>query len=271
MKNQIQNRGFIPRLFIGVGQDNHFFTLRETYEYSDHSNAGELLNYEIRSFHHFNLSQNADEAFAKAGRYATEFGLVLSTASASELVNEMQAIQRADAEELVRREIYRLQVQTEHEAERKQNFDRMVEVVKAGFFPCTKHIGSSFIATDRGYVRWLMGKTDEFETGSIMRIIADELNENFSQLAAPDFNDQFVGDIGQRLTLEVEVMRSYTFFGNFGPVHFVTMRDANGVCVLSKGSFIAEAGEVLKVKATVKKFDNYKGQNQTVVNRVKVI
>jgi hypothetical protein len=51
----------------------------------------------------------------------------------------------------------------------------------------------------------------------------------------------------------------------------VTMATPERACLLAKGKFNAQVGEKLKIKATVKRHDEYKGQPQTVVNRVKVI
>ena len=56
-----------------------------------------------------------------------------------------------------------------------------------------------------------------------------------------------------------------------GRTHIVIMRDDSGACVVSKGAFYAEVGEKLTIKATVKEHDEYKGQAQTRVMRVKIL
>jgi len=48
--------------------------------------------------------------------------------------------------------------------------------------------------------------------------------------------------------------------------------DETGACIISKStSFSAETGDKLTFKATVKAHDDYKGQAQTVVQRIKVL
>ena len=92
---------FVPHLYIGVGETGAFFTLRETYLHERYANGCRYT--EVRSFHHFNLSQDADEAFEKARAFA-ERNLIQLNTTREQLTEQMRDIQRANAEELERRE-----------------------------------------------------------------------------------------------------------------------------------------------------------------------
>ncbi len=87
-----------------------------------------------------------------------------------------------------------------------------------------------------------------------------------------------VGTVGKRETFEVTVERVASFerdsFSGWGKetVWIVTMRDANDAAIVSKTpSFSAQKGERLVIKATVKAHDEYRGERQTLVQRVKIV
>jgi hypothetical protein len=103
-------------------------------------------------------------------------------------------------------------------------------------------------------------------------LIAIERIEREAQLRAAS---DYVGKPGERLTLAVTVERAtYLERPKFNAawvtelVHIVTMRDAAGNAIVSKGRFTAEEGQHLTIKATVKEHSVYKDERQTVVQRV---
>lgn len=274
-------RGFVPKMFIGVGAKGCFFTMRETYEhiaFIPTGNGNSVVNgvYQgiektvIKSFHHVNLAIDADEAFAKAKLYAAEYGIELITTRET-LEDEMNAIIRATADELNEQAAKAEAMRVENEALILEREKQALEVINAGFFPFGKYCGLSFYEAGHGYAVWLVGKKAEFEAGSLLLAIAEKIETKFSDLLEPQYDTAAtVGEIGQRLTIDVEVMRVFSFVGAWGQVNIVTMRTAEKVCVVAKGAFSADAGKMLKIKATIKGFDDYKGQVQTKVNRVVV-
>lgn len=89
---------------------------------------------------------------------------------------------------------------------------------------------------------------------------------------------EHVGEVGKRQTFKVTVDRVASFerpaFGSlsYETCWIITMRDEAGRAIVSKtANFRAEKGEVLTIKATVKAHDEYKGEKQTVVQRIKVL
>ncbi len=105
-------KNFQPSLFVGIGDTQAYYTLRETYLEEIHI-PGEgpsgnavvngvyqgYIRYEVRSFHHFNLSQDAAEAIDKGKAASLKIGLPFSC-SQKKIEAEMREIKRRTAEEI---------------------------------------------------------------------------------------------------------------------------------------------------------------------------
>lgn len=263
---------FQPYLFIGIGQKSCFFTLREIYVHH-FIGAGGKQCIEYRSFHHFNLSQDPDEAIAKATEAAERLGLPLKTTRA-EITEQLNEIKRATANELAERE----EREKRWAAEKLERDAEWLEEQKAlivdGRFPkCFRQNGGElFTVAGIGYLNWVMDKADEFEPGSLLAMVANKVLELHADLRLPRPDKvKVIGEPGKRDTFEVTVTRVFDFAGFYGVTYFVTMVTPDGCCLLSKGRFCAEVGEKLKIKATVKEHGEYKGQAQTVVQRVAIV
>ena len=280
---------FQPHLFIGIGQNNHYFTLRESYLHHYKGAAGTPCT-ELRSFHHFNLSQNPDEAIAKATEAAERMGLPLHTTRA-QITAQLEEIKRATAAEAKAAQDREAQWKAEREEREAANLARWHEQIAEGFFPdCFRNVTVTQSVPNRwhqefgetielgairdagvGYLNWLMDKMEagEFEPDSLIALVAQKALETCHHLRLPRPDpDRHTGVVGKRETFEVTITRVFRFEGFYGVTHFVTMVDKTGCCLLSKGKFNAEVGEMMKIKATVKEHDHYKGQAQTVVQRV---
>jgi len=85
------------------------------------------------------------------------------------------------------------------------------------------------------------------------------------------WNSSHLGTVGKRETFNVEVDRVAYFEGAFGIVWIVTMRDEVGNAIVSKSTaFRAERGKKLTIKATIKEHSEFRGERQTIVQRIKV-
>lgn len=100
---------------------------------------------------------------------------------------------------------------------------------------------------------------------------------NMEQRAFNKANSRHVGVIGARQTFKVTVERRASFerpsFRGFGyeTTWIITMRDEAGNAIVSKSaSFYAEKDAVLTFKATIKEHSEYDGEQQTVVQRIKL-
>lgn len=87
-----------------------------------------------------------------------------------------------------------------------------------------------------------------------------------------------VGEVGKRYTFKVSVHRINSYerpaFGRWGneTVWIVTLRDEKGNAIVVKSpAFCPEKGETLTIKATVKEHSVYNTEEQTVVQRVKIM
>lgn len=90
-------------------------------------------------------------------------------------------------------------------------------------------------------------------------------------------NSRHVGKVGERLELAVTVVRRSSFdrpcYGaewRNETVWVVSMTDQDGNTIVSKSTaFYAEKGEAFRIKATVKDHNEYEGERQTLVQRIK--
>lgn len=280
---------FTPQLYIDIGATGAYFTLRETYEHKRYIRGegdmgGAVLNgvyqgtvdVEVRSFHHYNLSQNADEAFAKATAASEAMGMELTTTRES-LEMEMREIKRADAEQLAERERRAAQLQAEWDAERAARMQEKLDKIAQGVFPFGPHCDQKFEEASIGYLDWLMRKVADFEEGSLIRLTAEAVLASWSHVMLPTPDAELtVGEPGKRLQFSVTVVRSAHFerlaFNGYSVerVYVTTMVDASGACLVCfSTAFAPGVGEKLSIKATVKDHSEYKGQAQTIVQRVK--
>lgn len=80
---------------------------------------------------------------------------------------------------------------------------------------------------------------------------------------------QHVGDVGEVLMLDRVQVTGYNSYQNdWGVAHVFTMRDPNGnVYKWMTGRSVLMQGHVYTLKGTVKKHDEYRGVNQTVLTR----
>lgn len=283
---------FTPELFIDIGEQACFFTLRETYLHTVHiPGPGPMGNAvlngvyqgsthtEVRSFHHYNLSQDPDEAFEKAQAAAERMGLHLNTSRES-LMDELNKIRRANAEELERRERERREREERWAAEREAEEARKRELVRSGKFAIGPYAGQEFTEAPRGYLSWLMDTLPDFEEGSLMKLTAEQVTRQVPELALPKPDPELLlGEPKKRMTFEVTVVRrryfdreAYMSYGAYERVYIVTMVDkATGACLLSKSAaFSPDEGEELTLKGTVKEHSEYNGQAQTVLQRIAI-
>jgi hypothetical protein len=83
---------------------------------------------------------------------------------------------------------------------------------------------------------------------------------------------QHVGEVGQRLDLELEVQRVNSRDTDYGLLHIISMRDQVGnLIVWMTGSTTATAGDRFHVRGTVKKHNEYQGEQQTVLTRCRAV
>lgn len=285
-------RDFTPTLFVGIGEHYNFFTLRETYLHTTYIRGegdmgGCVLNgvyqgtiqTEVRSFHHQNLSTDADEAWAKALALAEVMGLKLDGERADLDIN-MAAIRRASAEELEARERARAAQEAEWAAQRAERELARRQMIEQGRFPFGINEGRPFAEMSQGYLTWIVRKVEDFDADSLLRLVAAKLVADFPQLLLPEPKPTaFWKAPSVRATANVTVTRVHSFsrpkynapWVNETVYLAIMVTDA-GECLVSKGtSFAPNVGDRFTIKATVKQHDWYNDQAQTVVQRIVIV
>jgi hypothetical protein len=90
-----------------------------------------------------------------------------------------------------------------------------------------------------------------------------------AQRAAENAASAFVGAVGDRLDLTLTCQWVRSFDTQFGTMTVHGFKDAAGNIVIYKGQSIADKGETLTLKATVKAHEEREGIKQTIINRPK--
>lgn len=235
--------------------------------------------FEVRSHHLRNLSQDPDEAFEKATEASHASGMKLTT-TRERLETEMREIQRASREEQERRARERQALEDRWAAERAEEQERKRELILSGRFAFGPYAEKPFEEAPRGYLTWLARTLPSFEDGSLIQLTAQEVSRRCADLLLPEPKpDLYLGTPKERRTFSVTVLRCFDFvresFAGYGTerVFIVTMVDkATGACLVSKSTaFKAHEGEELTIKATVKEHSEYRGQAQTIIQRIVVL
>lgn len=162
-----------------------------------------------------------------------------------------------------------------------------LEKIEAGFFPFGKHQGTSIANAPDGYLLWWADRHAEADhvvaalsavcMGFAMeRDLIAKRDAARAERAAEDAKSEFVGTVGQRMEFTGEVV---TAFDRKGPgfegedcVFFTITKVRVGDDLITYiGGRIAEKGETIRFKGTVKRHDTYQGVKSTVISRPHVI
>lgn len=265
---------FINKLFIGIGATSCYFTLRETYEHTWFDSYG-YSHVEVRSSHHFNLSQNADEAFTKAQTFAEENAIPLITTRDS-LTVELNEIIRATEEERATRTKSQADKEALWAVALEEKYNSQLSIIAEGRYPFGQHTGKNFNEAPISYINWLVNA--EFEITSVSAKLAEAVRISCADLILPiPDKTKTTGVIGKRQDFEAIVVRKAGYsrpaFNRYHDewVNIITLVTNDGVCLVTKGtSFDADVGQRISFKATVKQYDEFRGQAQTLIQRVAV-
>lgn len=275
---------FVPTLSIGVGEDACFFTMRESHlvyipspgPYGNSTVNGVYQGtIKVSSHHLFNLSQNPAEAYEKALAYAGQVGMVLTTPR-DRLADDLNEIIRSKARSHEEKESADLaKIAERAAADAAWAARRLMEqndLLNANRMPVGTQAGELIVNADVGFLNWIVSKAAGWEVGCVMHALAEKLVADFPELLFAKVTSQdYIGVVGKRMDITGQVTRIISFDGDWGMVYYVTIVTSNGECVLTKGGWNEKVGARVTIKATVKAHDGYKGQNQTVVNRVKTL
>ena len=111
--------------------------------------------------------------------------------------------------------------------------------------------------------RWNSWKGDNEETYSAK---IKEANEKLNRETS---TSKHVGDIGDKVEMEVELIRRGSFESEYGTTYVYNFKDSEGNIIIWKTKNYFEVTTCI-VKGTVKEHSEYKGVPQTVLTRCKV-
>lgn len=96
----------------------------------------------------------------------------------------------------------------------------------------------------------------------------EEIKGYMDSFVYPEDQSQFIGTIGQRIEVEVTVVKNISVEGYYGLNHIHTMRDADGnAYVWATTSKNWQEGEIKTIKGTVKEHKLYRNIKETVLTR----
>lgn len=124
-----------------------------------------------------------------------------------------------------------------------------------------------------GIYRWNLWKNDGLE---------EKIKEASQKAAANRSKSQYVGNIGDKISIKATLTGDYSYKTQFGDMNIYTFTDIfNNVFVWKTSSYLDRIvgnicrpvlkGEMVELKATVKDHDEYQGIKQTVLTRCKLI
>jgi hypothetical protein len=251
--------------FISTGDKVALYTLRIMYEVPVRTEFG--ISWIMEEHYIRNLSNDKDKALEKANLLLSDMGLSLKGDPSFDL-NE---IKRRSSEALESERDALAKKTAEIKAEAEKVF---VEACGKNVFLVGKHIGftpEDVYSKDPSYILWLNGMEIESE-------ILNKFDVNVK--IAKDFvvkNDikgpTFVGEVGEKITLNLTLIKSYALIGYFRSIVFTCKTPENNIVKFfstAKGFLALEDGDSFSVVGTVKSHNDYSGRKSTSINRPKM-
>lgn len=289
---------FTPTLLIDIGEHGHFYTLRETYLHKRYvpgegpmGNA--VLNgvyqghieYETRTLHIKNLSQDPAEAYSKACAYASMVNLRLVTGEA-ELQGMLEEVKRRSAEEIEESiRLGRLATMRRNLGySQDRDYQTMLKLQTNGGvhnFDFGKHAGEPILKVaefDRGYLEYLLARQAEMDEDGLNRYDHSLLNAQMQhalEAVEEPPESQYFGALGKRTNGIVATIKdvkeifghSYSYYDSGVKSLYTLVTDAGEVLVLFTTSSLGSRGEKIRFNAMIKKHDEYRGVRQTTIQR----
>ena len=95
-----------------------------------------------------------------------------------------------------------------------------------------------------------------------------EIRRYVETLIYPQFESNFIGQLGERLSLTLTLIKDYQFDNGYGNAHIYEFVDGDGnYFTWTTNAKILTVGSTYDLKGTVKDFKTYKGKNQTQLTR----
>lgn len=243
----------ITEVYISTGAQNVMYTLRQA-----RSNRGFSTDFYI-----CNLSIDLEKAIAKARDYFEriyykhEFGEVFFN----------------DCPEYDPRERRKGMTAKQTDA---------VDEIERGFFPFGKHRGTKIEDAPDGYVLWWADKANEEDAvvkalASFCMGVALERNliakrdEKREERDIRDRASTHIGAVGERMELEAIAFSVYHKTNEYDDGYWISKFMVGSDILVYYGKKIVEKDDVVKIRFTVKRHNEWEGKKTTVIQRPKIL
>lgn len=266
-------KNFEPHLFIELSDNGRRFTLRKTALQTLVDGSTKVI-----SIHLDILPVKLTDAVAKAQRIAYEEKTVLRYDAKRDQFPEDLDVVAAEKRAARANRKTKKQIREDAIMEGRANRRAASEAnLDNGVFPFGKNAGRKFEDVP-DYCSWMVSKKADFEQGSLLEYAAKVIESKYSHLLKakePTFKPGYRSEKEKsRIEITGKVIRVLHFTNTVGwnqiaHTYWVFIKDQNGLCVVAKGGWYAEVGDDVNITAFLKAKEIYKGQEQTIVNRVK--
>lgn len=260
--------------YVSSGELNRMHTLRVRFPETMYASDGEggSTAYEvIRDWHIVNLSTDWDTAVEKAKAHAEAAEGRYSEGEKFELgVIRNRTPEEIEADRLAAEAVVAKVREEAEERERAWRADKL-DFIVAGKWPYGRYAGEKFDKADEGYiVYWLELEIEGDDV--IAESLKNALAAHFPHLAnIPKPNESYFGEIKKRYTVTVTPIASFSFEGYYGRCYVEKYVSEGGELLVYKGGAPKgfPLGKPVKIVATVKDHDEYKGEKFTAIIRIK--
>lgn len=109
--------------------------------------------------------------------------------------------------------------------------------------------------------------------GYLVSVIAAYNKSKIESKITKRFDNEFIGAVGDKITVNVLVNKIIEVYGNYGCsyINIMSQVESNNVVVWISSKMVLTEGSSVTLKGTVKSLNNRDGKNQTVLTRCKVV
>lgn len=260
---------FASHLFIEPSPCNRRFILKRTAETNIFSHGGYKKT--VTDLFVDQLPPKLTDAIRAAYEYAKVAGLDFKAPKDGQFPDDLSAITRAKQAVRSSAKQKKLDQQAAVEKARQDRRTASEQSLENGIYPFGKHIDQK-IESQPGYAQWLVEKKATFDKGSILEYAAGVIERKFQHLLkveTPYESGHRPEADKSRIQIKGTVLKAMSFASDFGRTYWIFIKDEKGLCIVAKGGWWADEGTEVNVSATIKAKETYKGQDQTIVNRVK--
>ena len=225
-----------------------------------------------RDYYCVNLSTDAETAKTKAALYVSQ----LTSENAvlveqSTLLSLQEITRRASAEVEAERVASQLRFEEAQQQRLNARLDSAIEALKRGVWPFGMHRGDKIAETNKGYCSIILGMN---EPDCVMKNVQRYLGKTFPQLLnLPTPNSDYIGEIKVKREFNTTVIANYNFDGYYGTTYVQKFVTESGELLVYMGSAPkkVDIGDKVKMIATPKAHEEYKGEYQTKIIRIKIL